>query len=237
MWYNFVVNKHRIGIDEVGRGPIAGPVAVCAFLATNEFEKALEIFKDENNLPLRDSKKLTKNQREKWSFFFKSEKQKGTCNFVISYVSPQTIDSHGIAPSIRKALSVSLDKLVNYMHENYLSRRGRAPSARHEVGLSENNFCAYDDLFVYLDGGLKAPEKFKNQQTIIKGDELHPVISCASIVAKVARDNVMANYAKDYPQYGFETNSGYGTGAHMKALKKYGLTPIHRKTFIHIKNT
>jgi ribonuclease HII len=90
------------------------------------------------------------------------------------------------------------------------------------------------DVFVYLDGGLKAPDKFINQETIIKGDELHPVISCASIVAKVARDKIMTQYAAEYPQYGFETNSGYGTATHMKALKKYGLTPIHRKTFIHL---
>lgn len=205
MWYNVAV-KTLIGVDEVGRGPVAGPVAVCAFAMTPEFETVVHEYSTENKLPLRDSKKLTKKQREKWANFFKNEKQNGNCNFVISYVAPETIDAHGIAPSIRKALSVSLDKLS----------------------------LDSKDVFVFLDGGLKAPDKYINQETVIKGDELHSVISCASIVAKVARDAIMAKFALEYPQYGFETNSGYGTATHMAAIKKYGFTPIHRRTFIHL---
>ena len=92
----------------------------------------------------------------------------------------------------------------------------------------EQSFCK-----IFLDGGLHAPAEYVNQETIIRGDELHPVISLASIVAKVSRDAIMTKYSKNYPEYGFEKHSGYGTKAHYEAIKKYGQTPIHRKSFIH----
>ena len=88
-------------------------------------------------------------------------------------------------------------------------------------------------LQIFLDGGLHAPVEYVNQETIIRGDELHPVISLASIVAKVSRDAIMTKYSKNYPEYGFEKHSGYGTKAHYEAIKKHGQTPIHRRSFIH----
>lgn len=191
--------KDIIGIDEVGRGPIAGPVAVCSFRCKPDFFTTIEI-----KTPLRDSKKLSKKQREEWFIYLKKCKAEGLCDYAVSFVAPENIDRFGIAPSIRKALKVSLEKI--------------APDA--------------NDVLVYLDGGLKAPEQFTHQETIIKGDELHPVISCASIVAKVSRDAVMTMHAKEYPDYGFENHSGYGTKAHYEAIKKSGLTPLHRKTFL-----
>ncbi|MDQ5971103.1 MAG: ribonuclease [Patescibacteria group bacterium] len=193
--------KYIIGIDEVGRGPIAGPVAVCAFLSARQ---DLAGIIDGIDLPMRDSKKLTKIQREKWFEYLKHEKVKGNCDFAVSYVSAEMIDKFGIVKAIQKALNTSLEKLD-----------------------FQNS-----DVSIYLDGGLKAPAEYTNQQTIIKGDELHPVISCASIVAKVSRDKVMANHAKEYPEYGFEKHSGYGTKAHYEAIKKYGATTLHRKTFL-----
>jgi len=93
-----------------------------------------------------------------------------------------------------------------------------------------NNLASYH---IYLDGGLHAPSEYIHQETIIRGDELHPVISMASIMAKISRDKIMANYAKEFPEYGFEKHAGYGTKAHYLAIKKHGQTPIHRKTFIH----
>ena len=81
---------------------------------------------------------------------------------------------------------------------------------------------------------MHAPVEYIHQETIIRGDELHPVISMASIMAKVTRDRVMTNFAREYPEYGFENHAGYGTKAHYDAIKKHGQTPIHRKTFIHI---
>ena len=192
-------SNYIVGIDEVGRGPIAGPVAVGAFICEPSFFKNIDI-----KVPLRDSKKLSKIQRDKWFQYLSDEKKKGNCNFAVSYVSAENIDKFGIVKAINKALEVSLSKVTKFPEESS----------------------------VYLDGGLKAPEEYVNQETIIKGDELHPVISCASIVAKVSRDKIMTNYAKEYPEYGFEKHSGYGTAFHYQAIKKNGQTVLHRKTFI-----
>ncbi len=191
--------KYIVGIDEVGRGPIAGPVAVCTFKCKPNFFDTIAI-----DTPLRDSKKLTKKQREKWFEYLTDEKKKGNCDFAVSLVSAEWIDKVGIVRSIRKALDSSLKKVATNPKE----------------------------VFVYLDGGLKAPDEFVNQETVIKGDELHPVISCASIVAKVSRDNIMAKYAEEYPEYGFENHVGYGTKAHYESIKKHGQTALHRKSFI-----
>lgn len=191
--------KYIVGIDEVGRGPIAGPVAVCSFKCEPRFFDNISI-----DTPLRDSKKLTKKQREKWFEYLKEEKKKGNCDFAVSLVSADWIDKVGIVRSIQKALDSSLKKVATNPKE----------------------------VSVYLDGGLKAPKEFINQETVIKGDELHPVISCASIVAKVSRDALMAKYAEEYPEYGFKNHAGYGTKAHYEAIKKHGVTVLHRKSFI-----
>jgi ribonuclease HII len=222
-------NEFIIGIDEVGRGPLAGPVAVCAFgfcirqdLA-QDFNMLIENAKTEDklnkNLKLRDSKKLSAKQREKWMEIILSWQKDGLCDFAITYVSNDNIDKFGIAPCIKKALTESLKKLL----EQNKSRLNDS------VGQVQPTDCK-----ILLDGGLKAPVEYINQETFIKGDEDYPQISFASIVAKVSRDKIMADYAQKYPGYGLETNSGYGTATHMQALKTHGLTPIHRKSFIHL---
>ncbi|MES2930359.1 MAG: ribonuclease HII [Patescibacteria group bacterium] len=194
-----------MGIDEVGRGPIAGPVAVCAFLCIKtNYELLITNGIQITGVQIRDSKKLTAKQREKWFEYLKSEKEKGQCDFAVSMVSAEWIDKVGIVRAIKKALNQSLAKLL----------------------------VDPADAKVYLDGGLKAPIEYVNQETVIKGDELHPVISCASIVAKVTRDKLMTEYAQEYPAYGFEKHAGYGTKAHFDAIKKNGLTALHRKSFL-----
>ena len=89
-----------------------------------------------------------------------------------------------------------------------------------------------DDSKIFLDGGLKAPEKFSRQRTIIKGDEKKPIIALASVVAKVTRDYKMIRLSKKFPKFDFHTHKGYGTKKHMKAIKKYGPTKIHRQSFL-----
>ena len=234
--------KYIVGIDEVGRGPVAGPVAVCAFICEENFQKEIEM-----KVPLRDSKKLTKIQREKWFEFLKKEKEKGNCDFAVTMVSSEWIDKVGIVRSIQKALDQSLDKVMkNYENQSSgfsvsLQRRETDGSPRALSALAENHARTgittrhktdFHNFYVYLDGGLKAPKEYVNQETIIKGDELHPVISFASIVAKVTRDNLMEKYGSEFPEYGFENHSGYGTKAHYDAIKKHGLSPLHRKSFL-----
>jgi ribonuclease HII len=197
--------KYIVGIDEVGRGPIAGPVAVCAFVTSSgRNHDLLWEFSRVNKVPLRDSKKLSKKQREKWFEFLQFEKEQGRCNFAVSLVSAEWIDKVGIVRAIQKALDASITKL-NLDKEK---------------------------VEVMLDGGLKAPKEYIHQQTIIKGDELHPGISCASIIAKVSRDNLMEKYGEEFPEYGFENHAGYGTKAHYEAIKKHGMIALHRRSFL-----
>ena len=215
-----------VGIDEVGRGPIAGPVAVCAFICQDNFFDDIEI-----KTPLRDSKKLSAKQRGEWFEYLKLAQKDKKCDFSVSYVSAENIDKFGISKAIKKALETSLLKIVKDCKNLRVGVGAPEPEGRR--GISEQDFYNPERFFIYLDGGLKAPEQFINQETIIKGDELHKVISCASIIAKVSRDRVMENFAKEYPEYGFENHVGYGTKAHYDAIKKRGTCPIHRKTFIH----
>jgi len=220
--------KYIVGIDEVGRGPIAGPVAVCAFVIKDDL---LLVNQKEKKLPkLKDSKKLSKKQREVWFEYLKVAKTEGFCDYCVSFVSSENIDKFGITKCIQKALNKSLNKVATQGFQNF-------PRFTQSTGAyTDENFespASLASFQIFLDGGLKAPKEFVNQETIIKGDELHPVISCASIMAKVMRDRVMMNFSKEYPEYGFDSHVGYGTKAHYNAIKKHGQTPIHRKTFIH----
>lgn len=191
-----------IGIDEVGRGPVAGPVAVGAFhIFSNDFFDEIKKF----GVPLRDSKQLSKIQREAWYKKVHELQEEGKCDFSVCMVSAKEIDTHGISKAIKKALAESLELLD-----------------------IQNN------TLILLDGSLHAPAQYKNQITIIKGDEKEGVISLASIVAKVTRDHYMIKLAEKYPMYGFEQHMGYGTEGHYTAIKKHGLSPHHRKSFLHL---
>ena len=219
-----------IGIDEVGRGPIAGPVCVCSFmLKKEEYDSFVKEAKDFLALPLRDSKKLTKKCREKWFAYLRKQKEKGLCDYKTTFVSSEMIDKFGIAKCIEKAVGESLKKVTSqdslFMRSSDEGGRGARPSQKE----NPTPFLCK----ILLDGGLKAPKEFENQESFVKGDELHPVISLASIIAKVSRDKIMENYAGEYKEYGFEKNSGYGTRGHYEAIKKHGITPIHRKSFLH----
>ncbi|MDO8522712.1 MAG: ribonuclease HII [bacterium] len=194
-----IVNKkYLIGIDEVGRGPLAGPMMVGAIAIAGE-PPAAQFLEG-----IKDSKKLTKLQREKWSKKIWAEKEKaGNINIAIVSISPAVIDKFGISPSLKLAVAKCLKILVGQD----------------------------DEYQIMLDGSLYAPEKYKNQQTIIKGDEKIPIISAASVVAKVYRDNLMQKLHKKYPEYGFDAHKGYGTAAHIAAIKKHGLSTLHRRSF------
>jgi len=198
-----VVKKHKwiVGVDEVGRGPLAGPVAVGA-VAINSAIYGLRLKKEFKGI--RDSKKLSEKQREEWFKKIKIVEKRGDIKLTVSMTSPSIIDKKGIVFSIQNALNNSLLKL------NISPER----------------------LQIFLDGGLKAGKEYKNQKTIIHGDDLVQIISIASVVAKVTRDRLMRRYAKKFPRYGFESHKGYGTKAHYLAIKKYGTTKIHRQSFL-----
>ena len=193
--------QYLVGIDEVGRGPLAGPVAVGAcIISVSEIKRlrARGFFKN-----IKDSKKLSEKKREEWLGRIKELKAKGDLDYYVSFVSNKKIDDYGIAHCIRLALKNSLKKL-------------KADPLK---------------TMILLDGGLKAPEEFTNQKTIIKGDEKKPIISLASIAAKVARDRKMVEYSKKFPQYDFEIHKGYGTSLHLQKICQNGLSGLHRKSF------
>ena len=188
--------KYIVGVDEVGRGPLAGPVAVCAF-------KMPVKFNTKSFGKLKDSKKLTPEKREEIFEKLKKIKKEKIVDYFVSYETAMRIDKIGLSKAIRNCLDKSITKLK-----------------------VKPNECT-----VLLDGGLKAPEKYKNQKTIIKGDEKERAIAFASIVAKVSRDALMCRLAKKYQKYSFEIHKGYGTKKHCKAIKKYGLSAEHRRCF------
>lgn len=189
--------KYTIGIDEAGRGPLAGPVAVAAAKISPEFDK--KFFND-----IKDSKKLSAEERELWFSMALEEKKKGNLDYAVVLISETTIDKHGIAYAVRLGIKRCLEKL-------------RVPE---------------EECQIFLDGGIKAPSKFPHQLTVIKGDEKIPVVSLASIIAKVTRDRWMIKKSRKFPEFDFHIHKGYATLMHRLALAKHGPTILHRKSFL-----
>ncbi len=200
------MKKYWIGVDEVGRGPVAGPVAV----GVVAYEVSEENFLREKMPEAKDSKKMTEKRREKVFEVLQELKKEKRIFAKVSFISAKQIDKFGIVPSIQKAMNSSMEKIFS------------------EIEVAEN----FENIILKLDGGLKFDEKVKNQETIIRGDEKEFVISLASIVAKVVRDGEMVKMAEKYPKYFLEKNKGYGTKQHLEAIQKNGLSEIHRKSFL-----
>ena len=192
--------EYIIGIDEVGRGPLAGPVTICALAIPTVYKNILK--KDFRGV--RDSKQLSAEGREEWLRKIKKFRNEEKIFYATTSVSNSVIDTRGLSFAIKLAIKKSLAKL-------------KFNPAK---------------CLVLLDGGIYAPEIYRNQKTIIKGDEKEPIIALASITAKVFRDKKMSRLAKIYPNYDFEIHKGYGTAEHYKKIKKYGISPIHRRSFL-----
>jgi len=188
--------KYIAGIDEAGRGPLAGPV--CAGVVI--------ISKDDELSPLvRDSKTMSEKQREKaYDFVVHNCLAYGVC-----MISSKKIDELGIQDAVRIAMEGAL---INA--ENMLGRRAD---------------------YLIIDGNNVESIEGYNMEKIKNGDAYHYSISAASIIAKVTRDRYMKKISLKYPLYGFESHVGYGTKAHIEAIKKYGICPIHRRSFSPIK--
>ncbi len=188
--------RYVVGIDEAGRGPLAGPVAVGAVAIPLHFNK--KFFRS-----IRDSKQLTPEERELWFQLAIEAKKNRELDFHVSLVSERVIDRHGISYALRLGIKRCLA----------------------ELNLAEESQ-------IFLDGALKAPQKFTHQLTVIRGDEKIPIISLASIVAKVIRDRKMVRLSKKFPEFNFDMHKGYGTSLHRQAIQKFGSTVIHRQSFL-----
>ncbi|MDO8516074.1 MAG: ribonuclease HII [bacterium] len=210
-----MVKKYVVGIDEVGRGSLAGPVIVVAAMMPMNSKSLIANSKLGT---LKDSKGLTAKQREAWSAYFLAHPK---IEYALARVYPRTIERINIANATNLAAFRATKRLI----AKGISQGG-----------SKKRFAIRDSRHaIYLDGGLYLGSKKaqpKHARTIIGGDESITSIKVASIIAKVNRDRSMVKLAKKYPKYGFEIHKGYGTKRHMAAIKKYGASKVHRKTFI-----
>jgi ribonuclease HII len=182
--------RHVAGVDEAGRGPLAGPVVAAAVIFSPEFR----------NKEINDSKKLSAAKRETLYDIIRNE----AIAVGVGVVESDVIDQINILRASLQAMSEAvqeLDTLPDYL----------------------------------LVDGLHRVPLLTPQKPIVKGDALSISIAAASIIAKVSRDRIMEMYHRQFPQYNFIRNKGYGTGEHRIALKEFGMCKIHRRSF-HLKN-
>ena len=175
------------GVDEAGRGPLAGPVAAAAVILPRPFSCPL----------LNDSKKLTKKRRE---LLYKEITEDPTVVWAVEMVGPEEIDRINILRATHRAMGLALDAL----------------SVKPDIAL-------IDGLPVK---GLAIPH-----EALVKGDGLSLSIAAASVIAKVTRDRFMENIDREFPAYGFARHQGYGTRAHLEALRTHGPCRHHRRSF------
>lgn len=175
------------GIDEAGRGPLAGPVVAAAVILPKDCEI----------LYLNDSKQLSAKKRE----LLYDEIMEKAVSVGVGYATPQRIDEINILQATYEAMRQAVNKL---------------------------SVCPD----ILLNDAVRIPGLSMQQVPIVKGDAKSVSIAAASIIAKVTRDRMMREYDKLFPKYDFAKNKGYGTAEHVAALKKFGPTPIHRRSFI-----
>ncbi|MDR0678425.1 MAG: ribonuclease HII [Holosporaceae bacterium] len=199
-WYeeNKISPDDSAGIDEVGRGPLAGPVVAASLWISQSSVAKL----NNSGLVVRDSKKMTTNQRRKIVEWIKLQSNKEV-KYSIASATVEEIDNINIL----KATLLAMERSYNLLKK----------SAQ----------------YVLVDGN-KVPN-IKNAMAIIGGDTQILSVALASIIAKEYRDDFMRKLSIKYPNYGWETNVGYGAKKHMEAILKFGITPHHRKTFMPIK--
>jgi len=191
-----VGNVLKVGVDEAGRGPLAGPVVSAAVIIKEKIPG------------IKDSKKLTPKAREKLF---------------------DIIISKAVAVGIGVATVEEIDKF-NILNATILSMRRAIDNLL--IFLKNKSTMSNRSLLILVDGNKTIDGIPFKQKAVVSGDNLIYEISCASIVAKVYRDRIMDSFSNIYPQYGFDKHKGYGTKKHFEAIQTYGLTKIHRITFL-----
>lgn len=191
--------KAIAGIDEAGRGPLAGPVVVaCALMPRNSMIEGVN-----------DSKKISEKKRERIYEEITSE----AISFGIGIINQTEIDELNILQATKKGLTEAIKDMEQKLKDNP------------ELKIEKPDAILVDALTKIDTDGI--PYK-----SIIHGDAISYSIACASIIAKVTRDRIMRQWDEIYPQYGFGKHKGYGTAAHIAAIKEYGPCPLHRASFI-----
>ena len=186
------------GIDEAGRGPLAGPVVVaCVVMPRDSMLEGVN-----------DSKKVTEKKREK----LYEEIIKEAIGYGVGIISQEEIDRINILNATKEGLTTAIKELEKDLQEK-----------QREFDKPE---------IILVDALTKIDTDHIPYRSIIKGDAKSYSIAAASIIAKVTRDRIMRQWDEVYPMYGFEKHKGYGTAAHINAIKEYGLCPLHRRSFV-----
>lgn len=186
------------GIDEAGRGPLAGPVVVaCALMPRDSMIEGVN-----------DSKKISEKKREKLYELITEE----AISYGVGIVGQKEIDEINILQATKKGLTMAIKDMEEKLKQ------------KPELGIIKPDAILVDALTKIDTDGI--PYK-----SIIHGDAISYSIACSSIIAKVTRDRIMRQWDEVYPQYGFAKHKGYGTAAHITAIKEYGLCPLHRRSF------
>ena len=186
------------GIDEAGRGPLAGPVVVACVIMP----------KDSMIEGVNDSKKVAEKKREKLYEQIIEE----ALGFGVGIISQEEIDRINILNATKEGLTTAIKEMEKDLQEK-----------KRELEKPE---------IILVDALTKIDTDHIPYRSIIKGDAKSYSIAAASIIAKVTRDRIMRQWAEVYPMYGFEKHKGYGTAAHIAAIKEYGLCPLHRRSFV-----
>lgn len=219
-----------VGVDEAGRGPLAGPVVAAAaayrdqagFVVPVEFEKIFRF--------VRDSKKLSEKKREEMFDFVREHFFVG-----VGVVQHTTIDRINILEATFLAMKEAIGELKRQALRD--KGQGKAIGKQETQNVTSPHgrelMLHFDEgkMVVLVDGNQLIPNLSLSQEAIVDGDALVRSIAAASIIAKVTRDRMMIDYGRQYPAYGFAKHKGYGTKEHMDALRKYGPSPIHRMSF------
>lgn len=186
------------GIDEAGRGPLAGPVVVaCVVMPRDSMIEGVN-----------DSKKVSEKKREKLYEEITNE----ALGYGVGIISQEEIDKINILNATKEGLTLAIKNL--------------------EKDLQEKNRDFQKPEIILVDALTKIDTDHIPYRSIIKGDSKSYSIAAASIIAKVTRDRIMREWDEVYPVYGFEKHKGYGTAAHIAAIKEYGLCPLHRRSFV-----
>lgn len=211
-----------LGVDEAGRGPLAGPVVACATTIRND-QFPNSNFQSNSNDPIsndprwdliRDSKTLSEKQREKAYQFIMENFHVG-----IGLCDQKTIDRINIL----EASFLAMKKAVQELTRNLKLETRNEEEGGFKIQASR---CV-----ILVDGNKVIPNFSVEQKAVVGGDRKVKSIAAASIIAKVTRDRMMLEFAQKYPEYGFDKHKGYGTKVHMDALQEYGPCEIHRISF------
>ena len=249
-----------IGVDEAGRGPLAGPVVACAVTLrnnqdtiTNHQTNSNDQYSNNQNEEklqttnyklqttkmwslVRDSKKLSEKQREKVFDFIHENFHVG-----VGLCNHETIDRINILEASFLAMKKAVVSLKREMTNDKLQMTNQSASWRTNTNDKELKNTKYEirdtKYIILVDGNKQIPNFSMEQKAVVGGDKIVKSISAASIVAKVTRDRIMLEMHAKYPEYGFDKHKGYGTKMHMDALSEHGPCEIHRQSFAPVKKS